>query len=257
MFRIVNRYLTQFGLDFRKTFLGFKSIPFFIKDYIFFKINSDNSFPVEASYPCLSDKFDTAGKLDRHYFYQDTYVARKIYEVNPIDHLDVGSRIDGFIAQLSIFRKLTIIDIRPLDVEIVNVNFLQADICKDDFNVRTAESVSCLHTLEHIGLGRYNDPLGTDLWKQGLKNLWSLVNPGGILYLSVPIGKQKIMFNAHRVFNTTTIINEIPNAKLIDFAYIGDKTSLKVGPTNTLEIDKITRDFNYGLGIFMFKKNII
>jgi hypothetical protein len=254
MFRIINRYFTQFGIDLRKTFYGFKSIPFYFRDFLFFKINSDKSFPVKASYPCLSDKFDTAGKLDRHYFFQDTYVSRKIFEANPNDHLDVGSRIDGFIAQLSVFRKLTIIDIRPLDVEIKNVNFLQADICKVDFNVRTAESVSCLHTLEHIGLGRYNDPLGTELWKQGLKNIWSLVKPGGILYLSVPIGKQKIMFNAHRVFNTTTIINEIKNGELIDFAYIGDNTSLKNGPLEINEISKLTQNYVYGLGIFTFKK---
>jgi hypothetical protein len=256
MFRIINRYLTQFGIDLRKTLYGFKSILFFFKDFLYFKFNSDKSFPVEASYPCLADKFDTAGKLDSHYFFQDIYVSRKIYDANPIDHLDVGSRIDGFIAQLSVFRKLTIIDIRPLDIEIENVIFLQADICKDDFNLRTAESVSCLHTLEHIGLGRYNDPLGTELWKKGLKNIWSLVKPGGVLYLSVPIGRQRIMFNAHRVFNSTTIINEIKNGKLIDFAFIGDKTSLQLGPTNTQEIDNLTKQFNYGLGIFTFKKNI-
>jgi hypothetical protein len=255
MFRIINRYLTQFGIDLRKTFYGLMSIPFFLKDYIFIKFNSDKSFPVEASYPCFLDKYDTAGKLDRHYFFQDTYVSRKIYEANPIDHLDVGSRIDGFIAQVSIFRKLTILDIRPLDIEIQNVNFLQADICKDNFNVRKADSISCLHTLEHIGLGRYNDPLGTELWKKGLKNIWSLVKPGGVLYLSVPIGKQKIMFNAHRVYNTTTIINEISNAKLIDFAFIGDTTSLELGPTDTKEIYNLTKSFNYGLGIFTFKKN--
>jgi hypothetical protein len=255
MLRVVNRYFTQFGIDLRKMLYGFKSIPFFLKDYLFIKFNSDKSFPVEASFPCFSDKYDTAGKLDRHYFFQDTYVSRKIYEANPIDHLDVGSRIDGFIAQLSIFRKLTILDIRPLDIEIQNVIFLQADICKDDFRVITADSVSCLHTLEHIGLGRYNDPLGTELWKIGLKNIWSLVKPGGVLYLSVPIGKQKIMFNAHRVYNTTTIINEISNAKLIDFAFIGDTTSLQIGPTDSKEIYNLTKNFNYGLGIFTFKKN--
>ena len=257
MFRIINRYLTQIGIDLVKMVNGIKAIPSFVEDYFYIKRKSDKTFPVEASFPCLNDKYDKAGKLDRHYFFQDIYVSRKIYEANPTQHLDVGSRIDGFIAQLSIFRKLEIIDIRPLEIEIQNVSFLQADICNIDFNITPVDSVSCLHTLEHIGLGRYNDPLGTDLWKIALKNIWSLVKPGGVLYLSVPIGKQKIMFNAHRVFNTTTIINEISNANLIDFAFIGDSTSLQISSTNTKDIYNLTKDFNYGLGIFTFKKNHI
>jgi len=255
MLRIINRFLTQFGIDLQKMYNGFKSIPFYIHDFIYIKTKSEKSFPVEATFPCLNDKYDNAGKLDRHYFFQDIYVSRKIFESNPINHIDVGSRIDGFIAQLSIFRKLTIIDIRPMEVNIPNVEFIQGNICNNEFNITNAESVSCLHTLEHIGLGRYNDPLGTELWKIALNNIWSLVKPEGVLYLSVPIGKQKIMFNAHRVYNTTTIINELNNAKLIEFAYIGDTTPLQNGPTDTEEIYRLTRDFNYGLGIFIFKKN--
>ena len=41
------------------------------------------------------------GQLDPHYFLQDLYVARRIMADRPRFHVDVGSRLDGFMAQLS------------------------------------------------------------------------------------------------------------------------------------------------------------
>jgi len=254
-FKISNRWLTQFGVDFRVLIRSLRSLPFFISNYIALVKKSDKNWPVEVSQPCLSDRFNSAGSLDNQYFFQDIYVAKKIYNKNPITHIDIGSRIDGFIAQLSVFRKVTILDIRPLDSNIENVNFVQADICDSNFNFEKSLSVSCLHTIEHFGLGRYADPVGVDLWKVGLKNIWKIVEVGGIFYLSTPIGRQRIVYNAHRVFMPSSIINELYGARIIDFAYIDDEGNFKSMDSLELkDLDEISSNFSYGLGIFTILK---
>ena len=253
LLRVFNRYSTQMGFNFRQMFNGIRSLPIFFIEYFKLRRLSDNSWPISPSFPCLSDRWENAGTLDRHYFFQDMFVARKVFANNPDKHIDVGSRIDGFIAQLSIFRKVEIIDIRPLDINIPNISFIQADISNSKLNIKS-DSVSCLHTIEHIGLGRYNDPIGLNLWEAAFDNIWDMVEYNGLFYFSTPIGKQRIVFNAHRVFKPSTIIKRITNGELVDFSYINDNGDFINGPLDAISIDNLCGDFSYGLGIFIFKK---
>ena len=252
--KILNRYLIQFGFNILQLYYGVRTLPSFIFDYIRLLSMKDKSWPISPSFPCLSDKYNNAGSLDRHYFLQDMFVSRKIYKINPLKHIDIGSRIDGFIAQLSIFRNVEIIDIRPLNFNIPNVSFIQADISSKNLQIIKSDSVSCLHTIEHIGLGRYNDPIGLDLWEIAFDNIWDMVDKNGFFYFSTPIGKQRIVFNAHRVFKPTTIINRITNGTLLEFYYIDDDGNFHEGPNDKNKIDILCESFSYGLGIFIFKK---
>jgi hypothetical protein len=75
-----------------------------------------------------------------------------------------------------------VFDIHPLNANIENVKFTQWDITHHNPTLNDlAECVSCLHTLEHIGLGRYGDKLDPDGWKKAFKSLVDLVAQGGIL----------------------------------------------------------------------------
>ena len=151
--------------------------PKFISDYIKFKLKTKN-WKLKV-YPVLLDKKQQSANLGE-YFWQDLFVAKKIIAHNPIRHIDVGSRIDGFISHLACVRKVEVFDIRPLTSEIHNVEFTQWDITDPNPTLNgSADCVSCLHTLEHIGLGRYGDKLDPDGWKIGLKSLVDLVAPGG------------------------------------------------------------------------------
>jgi hypothetical protein len=67
------------------------------------------------------------------------------------------------------------------------------------------DSLSCLHALEHFGLGRYGDPIDPSGFERGLCNMASLLTKGGIFYLSVPIGIDRVEFNANRVFDPRII----------------------------------------------------
>jgi hypothetical protein len=119
---------------------------------------------VDQFFPILYDYYDQAGNAHGHYFHQDLLVARLIHEANPSRHIDVGSRIDGFIAHVAAFRPIEIMDVRPLkETGHVNIRFLQADLMKEGHTpAEIADSVSCLHALEHFGLGRYTDPIMPD-----------------------------------------------------------------------------------------------
>lgn len=68
------------------------------------------------------------------------------------------------------------------------------------------DSVSCLHAIEHFGLGRYGDPINPEGYQQGIITMAQLLRPGGTFYLSTPIGKERVEFNASWVFDPRTIM---------------------------------------------------
>ncbi|MCH7227990.1 DUF268 domain-containing protein [Haloferula sp. A504] len=156
--------------------------------------------------PMLTEWEEQAGSLGA-YFHQDLTVARWVREAEPQRHVDVGSRIDGFIGHLAVFREVEVLDIRPLNEAIPGVLFHQLDLMEPlpAEWVASTDSLSCLHTIEHFGLGRYGDAIDPTGHDQGLQALKSMVRQGGRLYLSTPIGDERIEFNAHRVFAPSTV----------------------------------------------------
>lgn len=100
---------------------------------------SEFRFPITSLRPCYSDRTDDAGSLPLHYFFQDLFVAQRIFKNAPSRHVDIGSRIDGFVAHLAAFRQVEIFDIRPLQEEIPNVVFRQLDIM-DNSCIKNQES---------------------------------------------------------------------------------------------------------------------
>jgi hypothetical protein len=169
-------------------------IPVFMNDLRTFKrmLGDRTDWTFGPMMPMLEDRGTVSGSASGHYFHQDLLVARRIHQRNPRRHIDVGSRIDGFVAHVASFREIEIVDIRPLDTPIPNVKFLQMDMMDSLTPNRTAvcDSLSCLHALEHFGLGRYGDRVDPDGYKTGFANLVQMLETGGILYFSVPLGRQ-------------------------------------------------------------------
>ncbi len=205
----------------------------------------------------LSSYFDSAGKAKGHYFHQDLLVSQLIYQHNPKRHMDIASRIDGFVAHVAAFREIEIIDIRPMQVsKHQNIKYIQADLMNPQ-NLGMTDSLSCLHALEHFGLGRYNDPIDIKGHEKAIRNLVNMVSTNGLLYLSFPIGqKNEVHFNAHRVFHPNFILeNESisENMKLKRFDYIDDDGDIYFD-TN---INNIKKDITFGCGIYTFIKSKI
>lgn len=223
----------------------------------FLELSSKNSdFPINDNFPCLNDKYDDSGVAKGAYFHQDLFVAKQIYRNNPTKHVDIGSRIDGFIAHVAVFRKIEIIDIRSLESKNENIIFKSADLMIDDFGmVNYCDSISCLHALEHFGLGRYGDDLDPFGHIKGFNNIGRMLISGGVFYLSVPIGVQRIEFNAHRIFSLRYLINMVSENYLIEsFSYVDDKGDFFENIQLTNSMIDVSYNCNYGCGIFVLKK---
>jgi hypothetical protein len=215
-------------------------------------------FPFGRIYPILNDRFSESGLASGHYFHQDLLVARRIFLNHPGTHVDVGSRIDGFVAHVASFRSIEVLDIRPpASSTIPNVIFKQADLMApmDEKMENYCDSLSCLHALEHFGLGRYGDPVNYDGYLLGLKNLTKLLKPGGTLYLSVPIGPQRIEFNAHRVFSVSYLLECFSDKYHIEhFSFVDDQGNLHENAPITDAEAKNNYHCVNGCGIFEMTK---
>ena len=182
-------------------------------------------FPRGKLFPCVDDLSDSAGVAVGDYFNQDLFVAQRIYANNPDRHIDIGSRIDGFVAHVATFREIEVLDIRPLVSFVGNIKFRQCDFMggiPEEF-LGAYDSVSSLHAIEHFGLGRYGDRLDPDGWRKGIENLGRLLKSGGRLYFSVPIGPMRVEFNAHRVFSVQFLRDYFSQMYYIaSFSYVDD-----------------------------------
>lgn len=178
-----------------------------------FEIKSENNFYI------TSEKYEAAGNITS-YFWQDLWAAKKIIKSNPTMHYDIGSRVDGFIAHLlAADVNVNLIDIRPLDLLVDNLSFTCADATNlDNVEDESIESLSALCSLEHFGLGRYGDPIDPEACFKCFDAIQRKVKSGGNIYISVPIGKEHIEFNAHRVFYAKTIIDCFSDCELVEFS---------------------------------------
>lgn len=206
--------------------------------------------------PIITEYGDQAGSAQGHYFHQDLLVATLIAKSNPIRHIDVASRIDGFVAHVASFRPIEILDVRKLqDTGHENIGFLQANLMDEhQTQAQITDSLSCLHAIEHFGLGRYNDPIDPNGHIKGFKNLIKMLKPGGKLYISFPIAeKNQIQFNAHRIFHPKDIFSwtdDVEKLKLQRFDYVDDIGLLHAHAS----IDFSPKGITYGCGIYTFQK---
>ena len=258
LYEIVKKKLKLVGFDL-STFIHFlPGFWFYINDYSKIKKSkgNDNSFKFGPRNPVLNDRFTESGTMSGHYFHQDLYVARKIFENNPQRHIDVGSRTDGFVAHVAVFREIEVIDIRELVSKVKNVKFRRADLMQLPEDIVDAyDSVSSLHAIEHFGLGRYGDPIDYFGHLKGIDNLTKILRKGGKLYFSVPIGPQRVEFNAHRVFNIEYLLKTFDtNFELNSFSYVDDKGDFHEDVILNDKDIKSNMGCKYGCGIFELTK---
>jgi hypothetical protein len=255
--------LDQYTLTKKLTFLfGFAprvllktiaGIPYFLRTFSSYqRLNRNPSFRISmrSLFPILSDRDAGAGVAEGHYFHQDLWAAKKIFERAPERHIDIGSRIDGFVAHVLVFMPVTVIDIRPLDSNIPKLNFIRDDATKlTQIQSDSVVSLSSLHAAEHFGLGRYSDPVNPLACFDFMNALQRVLAPGGRLYFSVPVGRQRVEFNAHRIFAPQTITDSFQKLQLISFSFVGDDGSLYLDAELAAAESCV-----YGCGLFEFTK---
>ena len=247
------RFLSFFGFDLLRLIRNMGGIPRFAREIVAYKRGAPQApFRITARdlWPILDERKQPAGTTGGAYFHQDLWAARKIFQRHPPHHLDVGSRIDGFIAHLLVFMPVTVIDIRSMESSIGELQFVSdnaTDLAtlEDD----SIDSLSSLHAAEHFGLGRYSDPVDPGACFRFMTALQRVLAPGGRLYFSVPVGRERCEFNAHRVFSVGTILETFSSLQLETFSVVTDDGRLyeNVQPQSP-------HGAEYSCGLFEFTK---
>lgn len=213
--------------------------------------NSRFSCRWEDAFPCLCDK---TGKtfFDRHYVYHTAWAARILAERKPLKHVDISSCL-RFATQVSAFIPIDFYDYRPADLQLDNIESRHADIVSLPFEDNSLSSLSCMHVVEHIGLGRYGDPIDPDGDIKAMAELSRVLAPEGELLFVVPIGgNARVLFNAHRIYTYDQIVEFFPNCELLEFALIPDDEH----PQGLIRFASpaSSSEQSYGCGCFRFRK---
>jgi ubiquinone/menaquinone biosynthesis C-methylase UbiE len=230
-----------------------KVVLFFKFFFEFFKLKSkaDNRFKLRFSdvYPCLNDRVKST-PFDQHYIYHPAWAARVLAKTKPEHHIDISS-ILSFSSIVSAFVPITFYDYRPAELNLNNFNSKFADLKQLDFDNNSVSSISCMHTIEHIGLGRYGDELDFDGDIKAIKELVRVAKVGGDIIFVTPVGKPKIEFNAHRIYAFEQIVQYFEGCDLQEFSLIPDAGGLIENANPGLVAEQ-----SYGCGCFWFKKII-
>ncbi|MBS1599285.1 MAG: DUF268 domain-containing protein [Bacteroidetes bacterium] len=227
-------------------FRWIKNFLWFYKDYRWYKKNiASSSFKMYGHnlFPCLQDK-TALTPVEPIYFYQDSWAAEKIFAYKPSHHIDIASAVKT-IGIISGFVPVTFIDIRPIEVKLPNLFFKSGTILDLPFPDSSVESISSLCVIEHIGLGRYGDPLDAKGSEKAISELIRVTKPGGKILFSVPVDNEcKIYFNAHRAFTPEYIFQCFTGCKVLEQRYI-------YGYEFGQEYD---RERGFGVGVYLFEK---
>lgn len=201
---------------------------------------------------CLDDRTSSTG-FDRHYVYHTAWAARVLARLKPDEHVDISSSL-FFCALVSAFVRVRFYDYRPPALELDNLEVGRADLTRLPFVDDSLASLSCMHVIEHIGLGRYGDPLQVDGDLVALRELQRVVAPDGSLLLVLPVGRPRVQFNAHRIYSHQQILEQFPVAawELREFALIPEK-SASGGLLLAVSPEEVEQEV-YACGCYWFQK---
>jgi uncharacterized protein DUF268 len=219
----------------------------YVSDYRRFRALAPGGARLREAYPCLMDATRTTG-FDPHYFYQAAWLARQLARDRPDFHVDFGSSI-GTIGVTSGFVPTIFVDLRPVHADLCSLASVQADLTKLPFKHNSLKSASCLHVVEHVGLGRYGDSIDPAGHLKAARALVELMAPGGRLYISTPVGRARVCFNAHRIFNPSAVTDMFGGMQCVDFSFVDDSRRLRRS-----SFTEEANNLDYGCGLFLFQK---
>ncbi len=256
-----------------KKTLRYASLPFILKDYFAYKKaiaaitkdskdsgsnNSDASnkgdrfsLSLKDAYPCVRDKTIKTG-FDRHYVFHTSWAARKVKEIAPTYHIDISSSL-YFCGIVSAFIPVHFYDYRPAELNLSGLESKHGDLMHLPFEDNSVDSISCMHTIEHIGLGRYGDPIDPEGDLKAIKELIRVTKPGGSILFITPVGgKAMIEYNAHRIYTYDYILQYFKGLDLVEFSLIPESSDRGGIITNATKAEADRE--RYGCGCFWFKK---
>jgi hypothetical protein len=211
-------------------------------------MSGSGSISMLDAYPQLFDD-SSSHSIDAHYYYSNGWAMRRIILEKPEIHVDIASQAIFSNALASVL-PVIYLDYRALHIDL-DLEVIQGSILKIPLSSNTLPSLSCLHVVEHIGLGRYGDALDPDGTVKAIRELARTISRGGNLFLAAPIGRHRTAFNAHRIFSPGYIPDLLPEFILVEFSAVTDGGKFQENAE--------MRDFNdseYSCGLYWFKRDV-
>lgn len=241
------RWLVQLA-DPLKMVRGMLNLGSYLKDWHrYARLPGAESVRWIDSWPQLHDRTSTT-PFDPHYFWMNGWAMRRIVAQHPTQHLDIGSQV-VFVNLLSAVLPVIFVDYRPLAANVAGLTSCSGDILRLPFADGTVTSLSCLHVAEHIGLGRYGDPLNPEGTRRACAELRRVLAPGGNLYFALPVGRPRVCFNSLRMHAAQTLMAYFDGLELVEFSGIHDDGRF----VERVGLDTFA-DSVYACGLFWFKK---
>jgi len=203
--------------------------------------------PTLRLYPFLHERTASHG-VDPHYFYQAFWAARKIFAQHPDVHYDVGSQAN-YVGMVAAAIPVRFVDLRPFGVDMPELQDDRGTVLDLPYETGSIRSLSCLHVIEHIGLGRYGDPIDPDGPAKAAAELTRVLGQGGNLYVSVPVGRSAVEFNAHRVLDAVEFARSFAPLSLVEFSMVDDDGRFRVDVPMSAASDQ-----NFACGFFHFRR---
>jgi SAM-dependent methyltransferase len=212
----------------------------------YFELNWDDRRPCH-------DEQTPSTSFDRHYVYHTAWAARLLERLRPSRHVDIASSL-YFAAIASAFVPVKYYEYRPVDLVLTHLSCDTADLTRLPFADASVASLSCMHVVEHVGLGRYGDALDAEGDVRAMEQLSRVLAPGGHLLFVVPVGKPRVQFNAHRIYGFDQVRESFPSLDLVEFSLVPDRTD----PDGSAIIVNATKEQSdrqrYGCGCFWFRR---
>ncbi len=214
-----------------------------------FKKLDSGRLPLAELYPVL-DESEIDVTYNHVYLLHCGWAARILAGAKPASHVDIGS-CSYFVGIASAFLNLAAFDLHPMTMPLSGLKTGVANLTELPFPNNSVKSLSCMHAMEHVGLGRYYDKIDPDGDLKSSRELKRVLAPGGNLLIVLPVGIPKIVFNAHRIYSYEHVLGMFSGLHLKEFSFIPMEHPQRL----ILNADpKIAENVEEGAGCFWFTK---
>lgn len=231
---------------------AFSRYPRFLRDWVRFRKARGNASVLDF-YPCLFDRTVKTG-IDSHYFHQAVWALRQVLAARPDTHVDIGSDV-RFVGMLSAVSRVTFLDIRPIEARVRDLHRVSGSILDLPFADSSVGSLSSLHVIEHVGLGRYGDPINPDGSILACRELARVLVPGGRLYVSLPLGTTRVQFNGQRVFAAPDVVRMFAPLRLQSMTMVDESGRVHEDIQVRDAVIGDASGTDCGLGMYVFRKS--
>lgn len=220
---------------------------YFADWYRYSRLLNAETIRLVDTYPQVHDHTDAHG-YDAHYFFTNGWAIRRVIAAPPVFHVDIASQV-VFANLLSAVMPVVFVDFRPLEAKLTGLQCVAGSLLSLPFADQSIASLSCLHVIEHVGLGRYGDALDPQGTQKAARELSRILAPEGHMFLTTPVGRPRLCFNAHRIHSPQTIREYFSDLDLIELSGVHDDGRFVEG-VGLSEFE----NSDYACGMFHFLK---